>query len=85
MPSIESQAAEAAYLILINPEAERQAEDRPELILYWMEQMVPGVTLEQIGIAMETAAELAQADIAEMRDQFQRGTLVLPDSVFAKC
>lgn len=84
MPSIESQAAEAAYLILIAPEAERQAEDRPDLILYWMRDLVPGVTLEQIGIAMQVAAELAQADIAEMRDQFQRGTLVLPDSVFAE-
>lgn len=84
MPSIESQAAEAAYLILTTPEAERQAEARPELILYWMEQMVPGITLEQIGIAMEVAAELAQADLAEMRDQFERGTLVLPDSVFAE-
>ena len=84
MPSIESQAAEAAYLILINPEAERQAEARPELILYWMQQMVPRATLEQIGIAMQVAAELAQADIAEMKDQFQRGTLVLPDSVFAE-
>ena len=84
MPSIETQAAEAAYLILISPEAERQAEAHPELILHWMQQMVPGVTLKQIGIAMQVAAELAQADIAEMKDQFQRGTLVLPDSVFAE-
>ena len=32
MPSIESQAAEAAYLILINPECERQAQERRVVI-----------------------------------------------------
>jgi|SanBayMetagenome_1026888.scaffolds.fasta_scaffold38614_3 hypothetical protein len=82
MPSIESQAAEAAYLILINPECERQAQERPELIGFWMESLVPGVTPEQVAVAFETAAELSAADCAEMLEEFRRGTLVLPDSVF---
>ena len=43
MPSIESQAAEAAYLILINPEAHAQMQERPELIGYWLEALVPRI------------------------------------------
>jgi hypothetical protein len=84
MPSIESQAAEAAYLILINPEAHAQMQERPELIGYWLEALVPGVTAEQVVVALETAFELAMADLAEMAEDFRRGTLVLPDSVFAE-
>jgi hypothetical protein len=82
--SIEAQAAEACYLIFINPEAERQMKERPELFGYWMDQLVPGVTPEQVSRAMEVAAELIRADLAEMKDEFDRGTLVLPDSVFAQ-
>jgi hypothetical protein len=84
MPSIEAQAAEAAYLIFINPEAHAQMQERPELFGYWLEALVPGVTAEQVVVAMETAFELAMADLAEMAEDFRRGTLVLPDSVFAE-
>jgi hypothetical protein len=84
MPSIESDAAEACYLIFTSPEAQAQMKDRPELFGYWMEQLCPGATVEQISRAMQVAAELVLADLAEIRDEFERGTLVLPDSVFAE-
>lgn len=79
--SIESEVAEAAYLIFISPEANAQMADRPELFWHWMHDLCPTATPVQIERGMEIAAELLTADLAEMRDQFHRGTLVLPETV----
>lgn len=84
MPSIQSEVAELCVAIFINPEAMDQLKDRPELLAYWVKELCPAATEDHIMRGMKIADELIRADLAEMRDEYRRGTLVLSGTVYAE-
>lgn len=81
--SLQAEVAELCVAIFINPEAMDQLKDRPELLAYWVKSIYPEATEDHIMRGMNIAAELIQADIAEMKDEFERGVLVLPETALA--
>jgi hypothetical protein len=82
--SLQAEVAEACASIFLNVQAMDRLKERPELLGYWVKQLCPAATEDHITRGMDIAAELILADLAEMKDEFQRGTLVLPETAFAE-